>query len=191
MAIINKEKKWEDLLVRALTVKQAQLQESKKGVDEKASERDNNSTDDVRNAEQFDEEATKDEIAERIIENHFAETKQEAEIAASGIKQTIQVFADRSNGSSDSSKQTQTTRTIALGITNRFVRTGKIDWRGRKLSTNNRKAIKQLATYAMVLRNPSFETFRVFYTKGDETIANDAFTSYLAKDIVTALWNDM
>ena len=49
-------------------------------------------------------------------------------------------------------------RTLALSITKEAARTGRIDLRGKKAATP-----KQIATLAQVFRNPSYETFRIFY----------------------------
>ena len=70
-------------------------------------------------------------------------------------------------------------KTVGLGITRRFVRKGYIDFRGQKLSSNPNEAIQELATMGMVFRNPSFETFRVFYTKGNKIVGSEAITSKL------------
>lgn len=69
------------------------------------------------------------------------------------------------------------TRTVALGITTEFVEKGYVNFRGTKLSSDSKVAAEQLATKAMILRDPRFETFRVFYTKGNEIVHQEAFTS--------------
>lgn len=70
-------------------------------------------------------------------------------------------------------------KTTALGITTEFVNNKRIDFRGIQLNKEHEIAAEQIATLAMALRDPRFETFRMFYTKGDEIVATDAVTSYL------------
>lgn len=65
-------------------------------------------------------------------------------------------------------------RRIALGITTEFIHRGKIDFTGKTAETP-----EDIALLAQVCRDPRYETFRVFYLKGDTIVAVEAVTSRL------------
>lgn len=65
-------------------------------------------------------------------------------------------------------------KTIALGITKDAAKTGRIDLRGKKAAS-----AKRIATLAQVFRNPSYETFRIFYLKDNTIVAHEAVTTRL------------
>lgn len=76
-------------------------------------------------------------------------------------------------------------KTVALGITDQFVKKGYVDLRGMELSSDTRTAADEVATLAMVFRNPKFETFRTIYTKGNTIVGTEAITSYLVSGSAT------
>lgn len=63
-------------------------------------------------------------------------------------------------------------RTLGLGITRSLIQTGRVDLRGQIVRT-----AEDLARLAQVYRNPSFETLRIFYLKGDTIVAHEGISS--------------
>lgn len=116
---------------------------------------------------------------EHILENKYeGADKQDIKTAAKatkGIIERIQNFQKKAAGTGALSGPA---RTVALGVTSEFVRTGYVDFGKLKLDSDPMKAAGQIAAYAMILRNPNFETFRVLYTKGDRIVASSASTTY-------------
>ena len=68
---------------------------------------------------------------------------------------------------------------LARGVVEDFIEKGYVDFSGIELSSNPEEAAYQLATYAQILRNPKFETFRMFFTKGDTVVGTFAISSKL------------
>ena len=124
-----------------------------------------------------------DNVSEENIKTAAKETK--------GIIERIQNFQDKEVRNKSEKRVLGNIRTIALGITSEFVKTGYIDFGGLKLSKNPSKAAAQIASYAMILRNPNFETFRILYTKGNQIVGNSAVTSYNVDTSYAALDKDM
>lgn len=116
----------------------------------------------------------------------FSQLHPGADGAGTSISNSGERTGVRGNGRNNSSVREENNgqresgiRTVALGITDEFIKKGYVDLRGKKLSHNARTASDEVATLAMVFRNPKFETFRTVYTKGDEIVGTEAVTSYL------------
>ena len=62
--------------------------------------------------------------------------------------------------------------TLFSRIAKDFKATGFVDWKGTKISSP-----ADLAFLARVLRDPRYETFRIFWMKGDQIITNEAISS--------------
>ena len=110
---------------------------------------------------------SEDQYYDLVKEVYPEATDKEARIAAKGLEE---IALDNDDAQ---------IRTIALGIRNDLVKKGFVDFRGKKLDANPKKAAAQLASYAQVLRSPNFETFRVFYLKDNVIVGHEAVTSYL------------
>ena len=82
------------------------------------------------------------------------------------------------------------TRTLGLAIHSELVKTGRVDLRGKLARTP-----RDIALLAQVFRDPRFETFRIFYMRGQEIIAHEAFTSRLPGSTAAFTgpkdWSDM
>ena len=150
---------------------------------------------------ELSEESTISDIKGTIKTYHANVSKEELDYAAKGIREVLEATGSiqsrvREVQASDNRTSVHAgwglnmgrhgtlrdgggVKTVGLGITRRFVRKGNIDFRGQKLSSNPNEAIQELATMGMVFRNPSFETFRVFYTKGNKIVGSEAITSKL------------
>ena len=63
-------------------------------------------------------------------------------------------------------------KTLGLGITPELIQTGRIDLRGFEA-----KNAYDIAVHAQVYRDPRFETFRVFYMKGDTIVGHEGISS--------------
>ena len=63
-------------------------------------------------------------------------------------------------------------KTLGLGITPELIQTGRIDLRGFEA-----KNAYDIAVHAQVYRDPRFETFRVFYMKGDTIVGHEGVSS--------------
>lgn len=125
----------------------------------------------------INENSTLSEIKDIIENYHNVESEETLNNAARGILATVRDSSYiRYNG-----RVRKQIRIIGQGITREFIRKGYIDFRGTRLSTDKYEAAEQLASMAMILRNPSFETFRVFYTKGNTIVGSEAVTSYLVE----------
>lgn len=167
--------------------------------------------------EVLDEHDTIESVEEKISDRYPNMPESEARNAAEGIANILQMagvselpemslvrehggdvrsparFVRSKRSGSTLQKDGSGIKTVALGITDEFVVNGYIDLRGRKLNSDNKVAAAELATLAMVFRNPKFETFRMFYMKGNTIVASEAMTSYLPDGAVPttkSTWQD-
>ena len=62
--------------------------------------------------------------------------------------------------------------TLASALSKEWKRQGRIDFRGKVV-----KSARDLVALAEVLRNPRYETLRIFWVKGDEVVAHEAWSS--------------
>ena len=129
-------------------------------------------------AKKVDPNMSVDDICDIMVKEGIANSKEDAKYGAEGISDINKRLSAGNDGRLGNTIPNKFT--IGLGITNEYLHRGKIDWRGRTVDTDPVKGAEQIATYAMILRDPRFETFRVFYVKGDKIVANDAITTYLA-----------
>lgn len=132
----------------------------------------------IRYSDKIEGSTTEQKISD-ILQNKYNIGEKEANNEAKGLREIIR-RASNNSGRRSGISSVSDKETVALGITTEFVNFGKIDWRGRKLNYDNEKGAYELASYAMLLRNPAYETSRIFYTKGDAIIANDAYTTRLS-----------
>jgi hypothetical protein len=65
-------------------------------------------------------------------------------------------------------------RTLGLGFTPELIKTGRIDLRGQTVTS-----AEDVARLAQIYRDPRFETFRIFYVKGDRIVAHEGLSSRL------------
>lgn len=70
-------------------------------------------------------------------------------------------------------------RLLALGIRTDLVRQGYVDFRGKQV-----RSPADLAALAQVVRDPRFETLRIFYVKGDTIVGQEAITSRLPNAVM-------
>lgn len=128
------------------------------------------------------------ELSSLIVSNGQAQTIEEAQYGAKGIRNIFNsIESTIRNKGAMSRGRDSSSRFITLGIASNFIRTGKIDFSRLRLSKDEVKASYQIASYAMVYRDPSIETFRILYTSNNKVVFEEAFTSLLTSTSVTGM----